>query len=298
LLFDALGLDGWARLGGLVAAVLPLGAVAVPVMALLAALITITIVARWTVVLIVLLLWAPAVIRLLTSDLRLVNQLRLVAWFDRSSFRRVIAFVLISIARAAIGLRLHLLLIGLGCCHDAEIVLRILIIALCHNTIAGGLGVAAELQVFVSHGLGGAADFHVRSVAFIDTAERIAAAAATAATSTAATAAMPVSAAFTVLPRSHVISIFRCECSIPAHAVLNAAKPSEAIRDTTQIMSLFNILPVGLRQSFSATGTSGPRDAAPEQRRISKPEPLGAHAPSRLPIRHDHKGQKDLPTRI
>ena len=85
--------------------------------------------------------------------------------------------------------------------------LGVLEIAFRHHDVAGGLGVAAELQVLVGNGLGGAADLHVRTVALIDAAQRVATAATAAAATAAASAAMAVAVAVLV-SRSHRNSIF------------------------------------------------------------------------------------------
>lgn len=117
-----------------------------------------------------------------------------------------IAFLIIIIVAEL--LRLHLLLIGLGGGDNAEIMLGELIIALRHHDITGGLGIAAQLKVFVRHGLGGAAHFDVRPVALVNAAQRIAAhmaAASTAATGCAMTIAPTL--LVVVLTRSHMISI-------------------------------------------------------------------------------------------
>ncbi len=92
----------------------------------------------------------------------------------------LVALLVLIVVRAAV-LLLHLLVIGLGGEHDAEIVLGELVVALRHDDVARDLGIAAQLEVFVGDGLGGAPDLHVRPVALIDPAQRIATATAAAA---------------------------------------------------------------------------------------------------------------------
>ena len=101
------------------------------------------------------------------------------------------------LVRAAI-LLLGLLVIGLSGKHDAQIVLGMLEIALSHHDVAGGLGIAAELEILVGDGLSGAADLHVRPVALIHPAQRVSPASAAAAAPTAASAAMAVAIAVLV----------------------------------------------------------------------------------------------------
>ena len=84
-----------------------------------------------------------------------------------------------------------LLVIGLGGSENPEIVLSMLIIALGHDDVAAGMGVARQLHVFVRDGLRGAANLHFRSVAVIDPVDWIAASAASAASAAATTAARP-----------------------------------------------------------------------------------------------------------
>ena len=88
--------------------------------------------------------------------------------------------------------------------------LGVLEIALSHDDVAGRLGIAAELQVLVSNCLGGAPDLHVRTVALVDAAQRVAAATPAAATAaTAATSAAMTVAVTVLVSRSHRYSIFR-----------------------------------------------------------------------------------------
>ena len=49
----------------------------------------------------------------------------------------------------------------------------VLEIALGHHRVAGGLGVARELQVFLGHVMGRAPDLYVRPVGFIGPGKRI-----------------------------------------------------------------------------------------------------------------------------
>jgi hypothetical protein len=98
----------------------------------------------------------------------------------------VVEFVL-----GAAILLLGLLVIGLRRRDDPEVMLGMLEIAFRHHDVAGGLGVAAQLQILVCNGLRRAPHLHIGSVALIDSAQRIASASAAAAP-TAASAAMAV----------------------------------------------------------------------------------------------------------
>jgi hypothetical protein len=97
-------------------------------------------------------------------------------------------------------LLLHLLLIGLGRGEDAQIMLRMLIIALGHHYVAGDLRVAPELEIFVGHRLRRAAHLYIGPVALIDAIERVSAATSTTA---AIVTTIPAAAPLVVLPWSH-----------------------------------------------------------------------------------------------
>jgi len=88
---------------------------------------------------------------------------------------QIIIIILIELRRAfwAIIAHLGLLLGGLGRCDQAEIMLGMLEIALGHHRVAGRLGIARELQIFLSDVMGCTANFHVRAVGFIGPRERI-----------------------------------------------------------------------------------------------------------------------------
>ena len=88
--------------------------------------------------------------------------------------------------------------------------LGVLEIAFRHDDIAGSHRVPAKLKILVGDGLGGAANLYIRSVAFIDAIERIAA---TAPASTAATAmaTITVAPALVVLPWSHTLLMLLSE---------------------------------------------------------------------------------------
>jgi hypothetical protein len=120
---------------------------------------------------------------------------RLHGWPHITRHLRLVLNVLIVevLIRAAIVL-LVLLVERLGRKHDAEIVLGVLKITLGHDDVARGLGVAAKLEVFVCNRLRSTTDLHVRPVALIDPAQRIA----TAAAAPTASAAMAVAVAVLV----------------------------------------------------------------------------------------------------
>ena len=72
------------------------------------------------------------------------------------------------LARLAVGilcrlLRLKLSLLRLLGDHDAEIMLRMLKIILGHHPVAARIGVAGQLQIFLVHMAGGAANLDLRS---------------------------------------------------------------------------------------------------------------------------------------
>jgi hypothetical protein len=120
---------------------------------------------------------------------------------DIIALRPGVHFILIAVIlfRAAI-LLLHLLLVGLGGGKDAQIMLRMLIIALSHHRVAGDLRVATELKIFVGYRLRRAAHLHIGSIALVDAIQRVSATATTAAAIvTTITAAAPL----VVLPWSH-----------------------------------------------------------------------------------------------
>jgi hypothetical protein len=112
----------------------------------------------------------------------------------------VILFLGFRFADLADVARLSLLLGLLSRCNDPEVVFSVLEIALGHNRVAGGLGVARELQVFLGHVMGCAPDLHIRPVGFIGPGKRIRPLAIT----TTTTRIIVVAAAYTlVLTRSH-----------------------------------------------------------------------------------------------
>jgi hypothetical protein len=112
----------------------------------------------------------------------------------------VVLFLGFRFADLADVARLRLLLGLLSRCNDPEVVFSVLEIALGHNRVAGGLGVARELQVFLGHVMGCAPDLHVWPVGFIGPGKRIRPLAIT----TTTTSIIVVAAAYTlVLTRSH-----------------------------------------------------------------------------------------------
>ena len=124
--------------------------------------------------------------------------------------------------------------------------LGVLEIAFRHHDVAGGLGIAAELEVLVGHRLGGAADLHVRTVALVDAAQRVAAAASAAAAATAATSAAMAVAVAVLVSRSHRHSIFRLGlilgCSALAHETCQV--PWQFGFTSAQKVSVFKLNPL------------------------------------------------------
>jgi hypothetical protein len=127
---------------------------------------------------------------LLRIRLMLLLRLRLVAGLRRAGhggvvgLRRLEPFLAVIVAEVGIvGTRIGLLMLlevrillrelRLGRGDQAEIVLRVLEVALGGDRVAGRLRVARELYVLVGNVMGGAPDLHVRSVGFIDAGERI-----------------------------------------------------------------------------------------------------------------------------
>jgi hypothetical protein len=88
---------------------------------------------------------------------------------------QIIIIILIEFRPAfgAVIAHLRLLLRGLGGRDQAEIMFGMLEIALRHDGIARGLRVTGELEIFLSHMMGGAADFHIGAVGLIGPRERI-----------------------------------------------------------------------------------------------------------------------------
>ena len=69
--------------------------------------------------------------------------------------------------------RLGLLLRQLRRCDEAEVMLRMLKVTFSHNGIAGRMGVAGKLQIFLCDMMSGAANFNVGPVRFVGPCERI-----------------------------------------------------------------------------------------------------------------------------
>ncbi len=113
--------------------------------------------------------------RLFAGAIRLSRDRR-AALLD-GGLRHVVAVILVVVLVRPAILLLGLLVVGLRREHDAEIMLGMLEIAFRHHDVAGGLRVPPELEVFVRNRLRRSADLHVRAVAFVDAAQRIAAAA-------------------------------------------------------------------------------------------------------------------------
>ena len=158
--------------------------------------------------------------RLLRLGLRLAL-LRLLDWFFHRRWRLLLLTILLPLGKlrlavaaltlaAFIGLvliehliargtpillllllLLILLVVGLCCGQDAQIVLGMLIEILGHDIVARSLSIAAKLEILVGDRLCGAANFHLRAIALVDSIDRIAAA------SAATTPWMPPAAAST-----------------------------------------------------------------------------------------------------
>ena len=69
--------------------------------------------------------------------------------------------------------RLSLLLGKLSRCDQAEVMLRVLKVTFSHDRIAGRMGIARKLQVFLCNMVGGAANLDVGPVGFVGPCERI-----------------------------------------------------------------------------------------------------------------------------
>ena len=110
--------------------------------------------------------------------------IRLLAHSGLSIARLALAIALETVLHVVVGiivavailLGLRLLQIGLGGRQEPQIVFGKLIIAFGHHAVAGGLGIAAELEIFVGDGLRRAADFHIGTIALINPVYGVAAA--------------------------------------------------------------------------------------------------------------------------
>jgi hypothetical protein len=112
-------------------------------------------------------------LRLMSADLLLLAIKRRRKTVGNSAVIVVIHIVVVPVIgprSIEAELLLHGLLRG---SYKPEIVFRVLEIAFRHDRVAGGLGIAGELKVFFPNVLSGSPNFHVRSVRFIGSSQRI-----------------------------------------------------------------------------------------------------------------------------
>jgi hypothetical protein len=114
---------------------------------------------------------------------------RLAGGFQFTGLLKRFSRVFVSWSPELLLLRHVLLVVGLGRCKNAQIVLSVLVVAFRHHYVARGMGIAGELHVFFGNRLRRAADLHIGSVAFVDAVDGIAAPASSPAWTAASSAA-------------------------------------------------------------------------------------------------------------
>ena len=125
-----------------------------------------------------------------------------------AEMREALALVIEIVNGQVIGvarlLRLVLAELLLGGGNQAEIVLSMLVVVLGSHRVARGAGVAGELDIFLGHMGGGAADLDVRPVGFEHAGQRV-----LAAPVIIIVTAIPVAHPLVVLTVSHVLPLFQ-----------------------------------------------------------------------------------------